>query len=209
MFPVQTSERAAAPHLRRDIGRSRAVARPGAWRAALLGGSWGRAPSPAPDPAASRRRGLPRALGVGLLRAPESCLRVLPALPGAARSVPSLGSLTSDLACWGGGPELGTRRGRTPGRTMPQGEFQVIGPWQRPLGQGWETLGRAPGPTGVPQATIMSARASGLQPALQEPWPPLALRVAWEMARARSKLPRKFKAGLLVLGPQWTPSRGQ
>lgn len=69
MFPVQTSERAAAPHLRRDIGRSRAVARPRAWRAALLYGPRGRAPGPARTP----RRGLPRALCVRLLRAPESC----------------------------------------------------------------------------------------------------------------------------------------
>lgn len=199
MFPVQTSERAAAPHLRCDIGRSRAVARPRAWRAALLYGSWGGAPGPAPDPAESRRRGLPRALCVWCSERRRAARRVLPALPGAAPSVPLLGSLTSDLACWGGGPELGTYRSRTLQRTMPRGEFQVIG---------WETR-ESTRPHGVPHATFMSTRASGLQPELQEPSPPLALRVAWEMARARSKLRSKFKAGQLVLGPQWTPSWGQ
>lgn len=53
-FPVQTSARAAAPHLRRDLGRGRAVASPRDCRTALLSRPW-RAPSPALDPAESRR----------------------------------------------------------------------------------------------------------------------------------------------------------
>lgn len=54
-FPVQTSERAAAPHLPRDLGRRRAIASPRARRTAFLSRPRRRAPGPALDPAESRR----------------------------------------------------------------------------------------------------------------------------------------------------------
>lgn len=72
-------------------------------------------------------------------------------------------------------------------------------PPPRPLGQGWETVGRAPGPARVLHPVFMSTPALGLQPELREPRPQKALWVAWETARARSKAAAKAQSR--VVGP--------